>query len=169
MDLSRILADLEGQFDAQLQRDHREEVGEFAEGELRTVSLTSRIRARIGQPLTVRSATGELVTGTVRAVTDHWLLLDSGAEEIVQLCCCASVEPLAHSAPSASVIESGLTFSHVLRQIARRRIRVRMSLAGTVISGAIVAVYADHIDIRTETAVISVLTEQIFSVRSVVI
>lgn len=163
------MADLEGQFEARLQKGHREEISEFAEGELQTVNLASRIRARVGQLLTVRSSTGDVVSGTVHTVTDHWLLLDAGGEEIIQLSCCASVEPLAHSAPSTSIVESGLKFTHVLRQIARRRIRVRVSLGHTVISGSIVAVYADHIDIRTETGVTSVATEWIFSVKSVAI
>ncbi|MDO5728149.1 MAG: hypothetical protein Q4P71_00820 [Actinomycetaceae bacterium] len=169
MGLARILSALEGQFEAQLQEGLREEVSEFAEGELLSVSVAARIRARIGQSLTVRSLNGETVTGIVKAVAEPWVLLEAGGEELIQLASCVSVEPLGHSAPSRSPLESRLTYAYVLRQIARRRIRVRISAGDLVTAGAIVGVYADHIDLRTDTGITSIMIAHIFSVRTVAV
>lgn len=165
MDLTRLFAELEGRLDAQIRAESREEIGEFSEGELGTIKLVDRLRAQVGHTVTVRSFFGETLTGVVRAVRPQTLMIGAASgDSIVHIHACVSVSPLGRAVPSSNRVESRLTFRHVLRQIARERMRVSVTIGNTFVGGFIVAVYGDHIDVRTDTGVVSVAIQHIFAV-----
>lgn len=168
MDLTRLFAELEGRLDAQIREKSREEIGEFAEGELTSISLVDRIRARIGHTVTVQSSSGETLTGVVRVVRPHALVISTvRGDSVVHITACASITPLERAVPSTSGVQSRLTFRHVLRQLARERIRVHVMVGNAFVVGFIVAVYGDHIDIRTDTDVTTVALQHIFAVTQI--
>ncbi|MDO5720539.1 MAG: hypothetical protein Q4P05_07360 [Actinomycetaceae bacterium] len=165
MDLTRLFAELEGRLEAQIREESREEIGEFAEAELTSITLAARLRAQVDQTITVQSSAGETLTGIVRDVRAQALVLSTlRGDSIVHIEACASITPLGRAVPHSSQVESRLTFRHVLRQIARERMRVTVSAGQSFIVGYIVAVYRDHIDVRADTGVISVAICHIFAV-----
>lgn len=144
----------------------REEVAEIAEAELVSVSLSDRLRLLEGREVRVTSAFGQSVSGRVIRVTPAWVLIaGSEGEELVSTPAIALAQGLNGAAPEASMLDKRLGINHILRELLRERRRIMLRVGTQSLSGYIAAVLLDHIEVATETGIVSVALAHLFSVR----
>jgi hypothetical protein len=110
-----LFADLQAQWEAELRADDDAEIRELAEAEAAGTRLGDRLRARRGEPLTLRLVDGSDRSGVVGDVAQEWLLLAEGERRhLVPVAAIALAWPLAGAAPAPSRVERGLGLGHVL-------------------------------------------------------
>lgn len=143
-----LFDDLESQFEHASRTAEAEEVFDLAEAELAQVSLMDRLRARHGQPVTLRLHDGSDVHGTVVDAAVQWLLLaDGGRRVLVPATAVAAARPLGGAAPEAPVVERRLRLTHVLRALSREEAAVVVRTTAGDYRGRLVRVAADHVDL----------------------
>lgn len=144
-----LFADMEAQLEAARTADLAVEVAELTRAERATVSLSDRLRAARGEPLTVRTRGGEQVSGILRDAAAQWILLDAqGRSSLVPVGAVTAVRGLTrHSVGAAGVVERRLTLGHALRALARDRAVVQVVTDGGELAGRVERVGADHLDL----------------------
>lgn len=166
MDFETIIAALAQEFAGEEALQNREEVAELAEAELVSAGMSDRLRAADGLEVNVFSPFGVSAKGRVIRSNPAWVLLeDGGVQELVSAASMAVVEGLARVAPEPSLIDKRLGLSAILRQIMRQRRRVAVQVGATSLTGFIVSVYMDHVDIGHEGGVSSVSLSHLFGIR----
>ncbi|MDU6756176.1 MAG: hypothetical protein E6432_00520 [Actinomyces sp.] len=166
MDFETIIAALAQEFAGEEALQSREEVAELAEAELVSAGMSDRLRAAEGLEVNVFSPFGVSAKGRIVRSNPAWVLLeDGGVQELVSTTSMAVVEGLARVAPEPSLIDKRLGLSAILRQIMRQRRRVAVQVGATSLTGFIVSVYKDHVDIGYEGGVSSVSLSHLFSIR----
>jgi hypothetical protein len=158
-----LFADLEGQLEHGLGAEERE--AELEEERLRVgrASLRDRVAAigAEGGPLAVRLIDRSLIDLVPRTVGRDWVsgdLAGTGAQAVLPLAAVAallptpaqlqrSLEPVAVGAVTDRI---GLAF--VLRDLARRRRPVQLTVAGGAVTGTIDRVGRDHLDLAVHPA-----------------
>ncbi|MDC7121137.1 hypothetical protein OMK64_06265 [Cellulomonas fimi] len=145
-----LFDDMEAQLVAARTAAVRLDVAELTRAERATVALTDRLRAAGASSLTVRTAHGEPLRGSLVDVAPEWLLLAVGPvqQALVPTAAVVAVGGLtAHAAPAAAAVERRLGLGHALRALARDRAVVRVRAAGVEIVGRVDRVGADHLDV----------------------
>ncbi len=145
-----LFADLEAQLAAEEAADLDAEVAERARIEAGRVAVADRLRGHVGGPLTARLVTGATVRGRVLGVASDVVLIadEAGRHVLVPLAAVAVTVGLTRSAVAErSLVRAGIGVRHVLRGLARERRPVRLETAGGDVTGMIVRVGADHVDV----------------------
>ncbi len=144
-----LFDDLEAQLDREQAAEHWAEVAERSRAEFGRIALADRLRAHVGQQLTLRLRNGDQVSGAVDDVAAEWLALTQRAAQVlVPIEAVSSVGGLSRAvSPEPGVVLRRLGLRHALRALARDRAPVRLTLAGGAVTGTIDRVGADHIDV----------------------
>lgn len=145
-----LFEDLERQFTQAERVAEDEEVVELAEAEQAQVALADRLRARLGQEVSLRLRDGSDVHGTVVDAAVQWLLIaDAGRRALIPMSAVVGARALAYAAPEAPVVERRLRLTHVLRALAREEAVVVVRTTAGDYRGRIVRVAADHAELDT--------------------
>ena len=181
MDWDVMLSDLESSFDAERRADLVAQSAELAEAEHASIEAVDRLRGSVGRPVHLRTRGGMPVDGVVTRVEPAYVLVDEGEglQAIVPLAAVAMVMGLAGPAPRDARRRPAL--GALLREIARRGVRVRLVVGTGEVVGRLIRVGADHIDVALDpeggvrarralgaggTGVVSVMTAAIEVLRS---
>lgn len=153
MDWDALLADLESRFEAERRAELAAHSAEMAEAEAASVGLIDRLRGATGRQLHLWTRSGLAVQGAVTRVDPSYLLIDegSGIQAIVPAAAIATLLPLPGPVPPAPD-RPRPALGAVLREIARRGVRVRLVLASGDVVGRIVRVGSDHLDVVLDAA-----------------
>lgn len=153
MDWNELLADLESRFDADRRADIAAQSADLAEAERAQVLLVDRLRGAVGRPVMLGTCGGRTLSGRVARVGEGFLLLEEGdgLQAIVPLGAVATAGPLPGPAPAGRTRRrAGL--ADALRGLARSGARVRVLLVGSELTGRVVRVGRDHVDVLVDGA-----------------
>ncbi|WP_462418042.1 hypothetical protein [Kytococcus sp. Marseille-QA3725] len=145
-----LFADLEGQLAAQRRAELEDEVAERVRVERAGIVLADRLAAHLDRGVTLRTADGGTLTGTLRDLGRDWLRLGGRRTTlVVPLTAVHTVLGLGpRSRPAEGDARRRLTWVTVLRGLSRDRVPVRVaSVAGHVVEGRIDRVMGDHLDL----------------------
>lgn len=147
MDWNELLADLESRFDAERRADITAQSADLAEAERGQVLLVDRLRGAVGRPVSLGTWSGRTVAGRLARVGEDVLLLEEGEglQALVRLRAVATAGPLPGPAPEARCRRACL--ADALRGLARSGSRVRVLLVGSEVTGRVVRVGRDHVDL----------------------
>ncbi len=146
----RLFDDLEAQLDAADAADLAGEVQERTRIERGHVVLADRLDAWRGQALTVHLAGGCRLDGPLLDAAAEWLVLGGVAPTLVVLDAITGLSGLGSAAAGTGrdSVRRRYSLVAVLRAVARDRSPVRAGLVdGTVLTGTVDAVAADHLDL----------------------
>lgn len=145
-----LFADLQAQWDAQVQAEDDALVAELAEAEVAGTRFADRMRARHGERVNVRLADGSDNAGTVTDAAMEWVVLaDGDRRHLIPVAAIAAAWPLAGSAPTGGTVERTLGLGHVLRALANDGAPVVVRHRGGEAVGYVVRVGADHLDLQS--------------------
>jgi hypothetical protein len=146
-----LFADLEGLAESLERADFQAEVADRTRAEVGQVSLLARLHGAEGYEVTLTTAGGGRVRGTVEAVGAGWLLVVGVDETLVMLPALMTVSRLSREAVSpegASEVDRRLFVGSALRLVVRDRSAVRILLIdGSEVVGTAERVGADHLDL----------------------
>lgn len=158
-----LFADLEGQLEDGLGLQEREE--QVEEDRLRAgrAALRDRVAAiaMVREPVRFRLVDGSLIDLAPRTIGRDWASGDlpgTGAQAVLPLPAVAAVLPTpqqlerSREAPPAGALTERLGMSFVLRDLARRRRRVQVSVRGGTLTGTFDRVGRDHADLAVHPA-----------------
>lgn len=161
-----LFSDLEAQARASERADIDVAATEMLAAEAATVELTERIAATFQVVVVTRS--GEAIEGQVATVARQWILLSSGASEI--LIPTASIDHVRGlerlSRPLGSVSLQSLSLGSVLRTFARNRFRVGVRSSSTTTHGAVIRVGKDWVELATDQGQVVIPMAAVMWVRS---
>lgn len=173
----RLFADLEGQLAAADRQELDAEVAERVRSAWAEIHLADRLRAVVGQEVTLRLTGGERVTGRCVDAAPEWVVVrDGSGQALVPLAAVAAVSGLSRAvAPPAGEVLRRLGLRHALRALARDRSTVRVVTGGGTFTGTVDRVGADHLDLaehpagepRRRTALHGVLSVPLAALRVV--
>ena len=147
----RLFDDLEAQVDAALDAELEGEVAERSRREAALVRLRDRLLAAVGATVGVHLPGAGQVQGVLADCGVDWLLLEQGGGEVlVPLPAVLGVTGVGATAAAQddSSVGASLDLRWALRGLARSRAAVRLVLLdGTVVSGTLDRVGADHVDL----------------------
>ena len=135
MDWDRMLSDLESIFDAERRADLVAQSAELAEAEHASIEVVDRLRGTVGRPIHLRTRSG----------VDE----GEGLQAIVPLAAVTMVATLAGPAPRDD--RRRPTLGALLREVARRGVRVRLIAGAGEVVGRLIRVRADHVDIALDS------------------
>jgi len=146
-----MLSDLESSFDAERRADLVAQSAELAEAEHASIEVVDRLRGTVGRPIHVRTRSGAPVDGVLTRVEPAYVLVDEGEglQAIVPLAAVTTVATLAGPAPRDD--RRRPTLGALLREIARRGVRVRLIAGAGEVVGRLIRVGADHVDIALDS------------------
>lgn len=145
-----LFDDLEAQVEAGERLGLEAEVRDRTRRETALVPLADRLRAAVGRTLTVRVLGAGALHGAVTDAGPDWLLLDDDrADLLVPLGAVLAVAGAGTAArPAPGAVAARLDLRHALRGLARDRSALAVVLRdGSVLSGTIDRVGADHLDL----------------------
>jgi len=146
-----MLSDLESSFDAERRADLVAQSAELAEAEHASIEVVDRLRGTVGRPIHLRTRSGAPVDGVLTRVEPAYVLVDEGEglQAIVPLAGVTTVATLAGPAPRDD--RRRPTLGALLREIARRGVRVRLIAGAVDVVGRLIRVGADHVDIALDS------------------
>lgn len=148
-----LFADLEGQLAEEAAADLRAEVSDRTRREAARVGTIDKLRAAVGQPLTVAVSGGARVQGTLVEAGPDWLLLEETAPRdlLIPLSAVLTIGGLgsrAASPGSEGEVARRLDLRWALRGLARSRLGLSVLLTdGSSLEGTLDRVGADYVDI----------------------
>ena len=147
-----LFADLESQAEAWHQGERDAEIAERSRAEQSTISLSARLAAASGSPVTLQVLGVGEVAGVLASVGADWLLLShERTERLVLLAALAGVRDLdrrAQAPQARSEVLARLGVAAPLRAIARDRSTVLISLRdGAELTGTLERVGEDYLDV----------------------
>jgi hypothetical protein len=145
-----LFADLEGQFEAEQAAELAGEVAERVRAERASVRLADRLLAPGAGPLTWYFLDGALLEGVVADAGAGWVLIETVTGPVLlPLYALSAVGGLDAAASIGPVPQARrLTLGAVLRGLASDRTPVQLHLLdGSVVSGTLDRVWADHVDL----------------------
>lgn len=148
-----LFDDLEAQVEAADQAELDAELRDRARAEQARLRTVDRLRAAVGSELDLRLRGGFRERGRLLRVGPDWLLLapEDGRETVVPAAGVLVIGGLGRGAVepgSEGALAARLDLRHVLRGIARDRSRVVLGLdGGALLSGVLLRVGADHLDV----------------------
>ena len=146
-----MLSDLESSFDAERRADLVAQSAELAEAEHASIEVVDRLRGTAGRLIHLRTRSGAPVDGVLTRVEPAYVLVDEGEglQAIVPLAAVTTVATLAGPAPRDD--RRRPTLGALLREIARRGVRVRLIAGAGEVVGRLIRVGADHVDIALDS------------------
>ena len=150
MDWDAMIADLESSFDAERRADLVAQSVELAEAEHASIEVVDRLRGSVGRLIHLRTRGGVPVDGMVCRVEPSYILIDEGEglQTIVPVGAVATVVSLAGPAPRDGRRRPTLTA--LMREVARRGVRVRLVVGSGEVVGRLIRVGADHVDVAVD-------------------
>lgn len=161
-----LFEDLEAQADAE-EADHLElDVADLLEAEVARIPLRRRLAATAGREVRLSRVDGVVHHGVVLDTGRDWVLLGSGAQRfLIPEHALAWVEGLGRAEPAEGARTRRLGLGHVLRGCAAAGLPVNVVVPGGRVSGLVVAVGADHLDVEQDgVRVVSVPFSALISV-----
>jgi hypothetical protein len=157
----RLFADLEGAVPP-LDED---EIPDLVEAERVGVQFADRLAGAAGHTVDLTTSSGSRLAGTLREAGPDWIAVVAGRTlHVVRTGSIRWISGLDGPAnPPSGAVRVGL--AAVLRRIARSALPVVADMGGTVLRGTITAVGADHCDLVTDTAVLTLPLGGLVSVR----
>jgi hypothetical protein len=147
----QLFADLEGQAKAMQELELEAEMTDRIRVELGRITLLNRLRAQVGDQVTLVLDGAGRVQGDLMQVGADWLLLASPDELIVPTAALVGVSDLPSTAVSpdgTSVVSSRLMMTAALRAVAVDRCAVTITLrSGDTVIGTPDRVGADFVDL----------------------
>lgn len=139
------------------------DLSELVEAERVSVTLQDRLRAATGETLAVRSG-GVDIVGTLADVGLDWVRIRRADGDIlVPLSAITWLSALGSRRPAGGIQRS---LNSLLRAIARASAVVVCAAGGEEIAGRIIAVAADHLEVRTDTGDVVLPTAALNYVRA---
>jgi hypothetical protein len=162
----RLFEDLEGQLAAEWEAERAALDAESERLRISKLTLVTRLRLlqRGDAPVILRLADGERLSGGLRAIGADWLALDpadAAGAQIVPLAALTGVEThhgalletLEDVAVPSDGVRSRMTLGFLLRDLARRRVPLRIGLrGGERLHGTIDRAGEDHLDLAIHDA-----------------
>jgi hypothetical protein len=145
-----LFADLEAQAEATERSAFDADVADLGRTERAALQLADRLRGHLHAQLTIRLLGGDVVRARLVDVGVDWVMLDDGGCAVVlPATAVAGVEGLSRLAsPGSGDLARRVGLAVVLRRLGRDRSGVRLCLLdGTVVTGTIDRVGADHLDL----------------------
>jgi hypothetical protein len=171
----QLFADLQAQFEEEGAAADRAEAASRARSEIGAVRLADRLRAAIGQPLSMHCGGAGQVGGVLLDVGTDWLLLedDLGREVLLSTAAVRAVAGLGRrTAPTeeAGPLRVRLDLRRALRGLARDRAVVQVVLDdGVVLTGTVDRVGADYVELAEHPVDTPRRAEAVQGVRAVVL
>ena len=150
MDPITYLDELESVFDAERRAQVAGQGADLAEAEAATVKLEARLRARLGQRLRVLTRGGALVDLLARHLGDDVLSGQAPGGGVVMVRTAAIAVVVPQTAGEAGQARRWRSARAVLRDLRRRRARVSLSLPAGSVTGTIVQVGQDYVELAVE-------------------
>ena len=153
MDWDALLADLESRFEAERRAEIAAQAADLAEAEIASLRVADRLRGALGRTVRLRTCGGVPVDGVLTRAEDGFVLVEEGdgLQALVPLGAVAAAGPLPGPAPVGRTRQrAGL--ADALRGLARSGARVRVLLVGSELTGRIVRVGRDHVDVVVDGA-----------------
>jgi hypothetical protein len=153
-----LFADLEAQADYLEASERAAEIDERTRIEQAQLTVLDRLRPTVGSRITLWCRGGLAISGAVRRVNSHWILIAEAAdcEALVSVAALTSISGLGRlSAPAddGDRVESQIGLRQALRRLALDRSVVRVYLHdGAVVTGTLDRVGADFVEIALHTA-----------------
>lgn len=123
------------------------ELPDLVEAERVSVNLIDRLRSGVLQPIVVRAA-GEDIAGTLCDVGENWVRIRRPDSDVaLPVSSIARVSDLGARSPARGI---QMTWNALLRRLARHGAWIVCALPGEMLSGRVIAVAADHIEVRSE-------------------
>ncbi|UFU02172.1 hypothetical protein LQF12_11710 [Ruania suaedae] len=162
-----VFSELQAEFEAALQAGSDAELVELVQAEVAGIAWIDRCRARRGEQLTLRLTDGSDRSGEVLQATRSWVRLAMGERRcLVPAHAVVAAWPLGSRAPEPGRVEARLGLGHALRALAAAGAEVMVrSLAGDH-RGRLVRVGADHLDLATARAQLTLTWSGLLSVES---
>ncbi|UFU07602.1 hypothetical protein [Ruania halotolerans] len=163
-----VFADLQAEFDAALRSEDEAEIAELARAEMASTVLADRCRARRGHELTVRVRDGSDRTGIILESNRAWLLIGAGERRVlVPMSAVVLAWPLGGEvAPEPGAVELRMGLGRALRALAQTGSEVAVRTLAGDHRGRLARVGADHCDLVTPQALITVAWAGLMSVES---
>lgn len=172
MHWDRLFEDLEGQLAAEWESERAALSAESERLRISRLDLRSRLRlmCEAGSPVTIELAHGRRLPVTLRSLGADWIAMESAPGDDVLRGRSMRIVPLQAihgiladhgtvlasldaGADSDSPLRERMTFGFVLRDLARRRVPVHLSLLmGDDVHGTIDRAGADHLDLAVHDA-----------------
>lgn len=145
----QLFADLEAQADADETGAWRAEVAARERSERASVVWRSRVAAAHGSRVRVVLVDGARLEGEVRDGADDWMLLsdDEDREHVIVAAAVDALWGLPPAGAARGVVERRVSLGHILRRLARDRVRVVVSTRSGPRVGRIAWVGADHVEL----------------------
>lgn len=161
-----LFEELEAQFAAAGRDEQEAEIPHLVHAEAASVSLTERIRHRLGHELNVQLRTGEKRYGILDEANHAWIRLRHDRHRyLIPLQGISYVWPLAGAAPRLSGVEAKLTLGYALRKLAESALEVRVVTDGGLLLGRIGMVGSNYCDLHTPTGILAVPWSGIISIE----
>ncbi len=150
VDWESMLADLESRFEAERRTELAAHSAELAEAETAAVTAADRLRGAVGGVVRLRTRSGLPVDGVVRRAGPAYVVVDEGQglQAVVPVDGLATVTPLPRPAPPE--VRRLPTLGSLLRETARRGVRVRLYTCAGEVVGRLARVGADHVDVALD-------------------
>lgn len=161
-----LFEELEAQFSAAAHDEHEAEIPHLVHAEAASISLSERIRHRVGHELNVQLRNGEKKYGILDEANLAWIRLRHDVHRfLIPLHGISYAWPLAGAAPRLSGVEAKLTLGYALRKISENGFEVRVLTDGGTLIGRIGMVGSNYCDIHTQTAILAVAWSGIISIE----
>jgi hypothetical protein len=149
-----LFGDLESQGEAALAEERASEVADRTRLEFARIALVDRLRARVGERISLRVGHLGPVSGTLMTVGPDWLQLsvDPGGADLVVanrwLLAVTGLGAGAVSPETVGLVSERLDLRYALRRLVAERVPVQVTVAGGgSIAGTLDRVGSDHLDI----------------------
>lgn len=162
----QLFEELEAEFLAASRREAEADIADMVHAEAATIPFASRIRHRVGHPLSVRLRSGRTRHGVVREANHVWVMLHDGSRGVLIPHTAVSFAwPLAGAAPAQEGIATRITLGYVLRRLASSGVDLLVSTDGGEMRGRLALVGADYCDLLTPTGVVAMPWHAIISIE----
>lgn len=150
-----LIQDLSDRFEYLSRQDDADMVPDLVRAERAGITLAHRLSGSLKREVAVTVTGGSAVSGVLEQVGGDWLLITdqgpAGRSSVIPLDHIQSVRGLtAHADQSAGSSRGEINLLAVLRQLAQSRLPVTLIFDVTSVSGHMVAVGKDWLDLRSQ-------------------
>ncbi|MBV7364098.1 hypothetical protein KRX54_06655 [Actinomycetaceae bacterium TAE3-ERU4] len=152
MGFEKLIADLEARLISNERLENESLVKELAEAESSRIPLVNRLLASFGKRVSLTLLSGMVVEGVLARIGEDWVQLTGESVSYLVLCeSVAAYEGLNRQAQTENALMKS-TLKMVLRELCRKRNRLRWMASDNVWNGVILRVGDDWVDFLPEGA-----------------